>query len=120
MASFLAEQVDGTREHVVSKYSKRPGELEAELEEDSELSSDSSDEEEVRMTKENYPVGWDGNPIPFWLYKVRRTTNYNYKPNFFSFMVLALNSNARFAVTCLIGDLVPMKNIFKNGDILTV
>lgn len=71
LASFLAEQVEGSREHLVAKYAKLPGELEAELDEDSEVESESESEEEVRMTKENYPVGWDGNPIPYWLYKAR-------------------------------------------------
>lgn len=38
--------------------------------EDDKVESDSSEEEEVKMEKANYPVGWDGNPIPFWLYKL--------------------------------------------------
>lgn len=70
LASFLAEQIEGTREHLISKFTKQPGELEAELDEDSDVESSSESEEEVRMTKENYPVGWDGNPIPYWLYKL--------------------------------------------------
>jgi len=28
------------------------------------------DEVEIKTTKENYPVGWDGKPIPYWLYKL--------------------------------------------------
>lgn len=25
---------------------------------------------EIKTTKDNYPVGWDGKPIPYWLYKL--------------------------------------------------
>jgi len=46
-------------------------ELQAVLdEEDVDESSSETSEEEVRMTKLNYPVGWDGNPIPYWLYNL--------------------------------------------------
>jgi len=70
LASFLLEQVEGSKEHIESKYAKRPDELEAELgDENSEVESD-SEEEEVKIQKENYPIGWDGNPIPYWLYKL--------------------------------------------------
>jgi splicing factor 3A subunit 3 len=28
------------------------------------------DEEPIRMTIKDYPIGWDGKPIPYWLYKL--------------------------------------------------
>jgi splicing factor 3A subunit 3 len=34
------------------------------------VEDESDDEVEVKLEKANYPVGWDGNPIPFWLYKL--------------------------------------------------
>jgi hypothetical protein len=27
------------------------------------------------MTIDNYPVGWDGKPIPYWLYKLHGLGN---------------------------------------------
>jgi len=29
-----------------------------------------AEQPEVRLTIANYPVGWDGKPIPYWLYKL--------------------------------------------------
>jgi len=69
LSAFLSDQIEATRENIETKLARQPGEQDRELEENSELSSSSS-EEEIRMTKENYPVGWDGNPIPYWLYKL--------------------------------------------------
>ena len=45
------------------------------FQEDAEImdeGSDSEDEEEedIRIGIKDYPVGWDGKPIPYWLYKL--------------------------------------------------
>jgi len=56
--------------HVQVKFSRRVDEGNSDEDEDDKVESDSSEEEEVKMEKANYPVGWDGNPIPFWLYKL--------------------------------------------------
>lgn len=69
LAEFLLEQIEATKVNIEKKQARLPGEKEAEIEEDSDVASSSEEEEEVR-TKENYPVGWDGNPIPYWLYKL--------------------------------------------------
>lgn len=37
--------------------------------EDSDL-EDSDDEEKVLYNPKNLPLGWDGKPIPYWLYKL--------------------------------------------------
>jgi len=69
LSDFLLEQIEATRVNIEKKQARLPGEKEAEMEADSDIESSSEEEEEVR-TKENYPVGWDGNPIPYWLYKL--------------------------------------------------
>lgn len=70
LAAFLETEIENTKDHLAAKFSRRKEELDLEGSHDSDVESSSSDEEEVRMTKENYPTGWDGNPIPFWLYKL--------------------------------------------------
>jgi len=35
-----------------------------------EEESDDDDIPEVKLKIANYPVGWDGKPIPYWLYKL--------------------------------------------------
>uniref|UniRef100_A0A6B2L385 Matrin-type domain-containing protein n=1 Tax=Arcella intermedia TaxID=1963864 RepID=A0A6B2L385_9EUKA len=70
LSGLLLEQIDATKSNIEKKQARHYIENEADMEEDSDVSSSDDDEEEVRMTKENYPVGWDGNPIPFWLYKL--------------------------------------------------
>jgi len=70
LAGFLESEIENTKDHLAAKFSRTGTEIEEEASEDSKIQSDSEDEEEVRMTKENYPVGWDGNPIPYWLYKL--------------------------------------------------
>ena len=32
--------------------------------------SDSDDEEKAIYNPKNLPLGWDGKPIPYWLYKL--------------------------------------------------
>lgn len=68
---LLMENISSTKIHVEKKMSKNPDEWEDE-EEVEQVIEEVGDEEEVeiRTTKENYPVGWDGKPIPYWLYKL--------------------------------------------------
>eukprot|EP01123_Difflugia_compressa_P000764 TRINITY_DN10894_c0_g1_i1.p1 TRINITY_DN10894_c0_g1~~TRINITY_DN10894_c0_g1_i1.p1 ORF type:complete len:335 (+),score=70.16 TRINITY_DN10894_c0_g1_i1:87-1007(+) len=70
IAGLLAEQIEATKQNIEKKQARHYVENEADMEEDSDVESSSDDEEEIRMTKANYPVGWDGNPIPYWLYKL--------------------------------------------------
>jgi splicing factor 3A subunit 3 len=70
LAAFLEESIEATKVHVQVKFSRRIDEGVSDEDEDDKVDSDSSEEEEVKMEKANYPVGWDGNPIPFWLYKL--------------------------------------------------
>jgi hypothetical protein len=34
------------------------------------LNSDSDDEDKLAYNPKNLPIGWDGKPIPYWLYKL--------------------------------------------------
>jgi len=70
MVGFLEEQIESTKLNIEKKQARHFVENELDMEEDSDVESSSDDEEEIRMTKANYPVGWDGNPIPYWLYKL--------------------------------------------------
>jgi len=70
LAGFLIEQIEGTKQNIEKKQARHYIENVVDVEEDSDVESSSEDEEEIRMTKANYPVGWDGNPIPYWLYKL--------------------------------------------------
>jgi splicing factor 3A subunit 3 len=71
MSAFLEDAVEATKEHVQIKFAIRGDEGNNEDEAEGEVvDSDSSEEVEIKLEKANYPVGWDGNPIPFWLYKL--------------------------------------------------
>eukprot|EP01121_Diplochlamys_sp_Union-15-3_P021040 TRINITY_DN8401_c0_g1_i1.p1 TRINITY_DN8401_c0_g1~~TRINITY_DN8401_c0_g1_i1.p1 ORF type:complete len:477 (-),score=93.97 TRINITY_DN8401_c0_g1_i1:58-1434(-) len=74
MADLLVEQIQATKDHIETKQSRTTEEIVAEIEDEGSLEEE-PEEEEVRMTKENYPIGWDGNPIPYWLYKLHGLGN---------------------------------------------
>ncbi|KAA0186137.1 hypothetical protein HAZT_HAZT000363 [Hyalella azteca] len=68
LSEILAEQKEDTKENVQRKQARKDGE---EDEEDEASASDSDDEEdEVPYNPKNLPLGWDGKPIPYWLYKL--------------------------------------------------
>jgi splicing factor 3A subunit 3 len=71
----IEEQLEATKIHVETKLARRYEDLEGEDsdEEVIELSESDSEEEAEEATRRcitNYPVGWDGKPIPYWLYKL--------------------------------------------------
>lgn len=71
----LAETITNTKIHVEKKLSRLPDEQSEDDDEiiptySKEVEPDEAEEMEIRTTKENYPVGWDGKPIPYWLYKL--------------------------------------------------
>lgn len=74
LTDLLKEVVEGTRDYMVKKQTRTFEEIAADLEEqqnDDELSdSESEEEEQVIHNPLNLPLGWDGKPIPFWLYKL--------------------------------------------------
>jgi len=74
LGELLGEQIVNTKSFVEKKLSLSAPErlAELELEENGAVEEEEEEEEEepVRMTIENYPIGWDGKPIPYWLYKL--------------------------------------------------
>eukprot|EP01102_Stenamoeba_stenopodia_P015481 TRINITY_DN5281_c0_g1_i1.p1 TRINITY_DN5281_c0_g1~~TRINITY_DN5281_c0_g1_i1.p1 ORF type:complete len:405 (+),score=115.52 TRINITY_DN5281_c0_g1_i1:184-1398(+) len=73
LAEVLEDVVSATIDNIVKKQARNFTENAAELEEEEEAdvqSDEEEDEEEPVMRIRNYPVGWDGKPIPYWLYKL--------------------------------------------------
>jgi len=76
----LLEQLGNTKSNIEKKQSKTWDELRLEWEAEKkaeeaaekgeEEKEESEEEPEIKMTIDNYPVGWDGKPIPYWLYKL--------------------------------------------------
>ncbi|KAG9410190.1 hypothetical protein AC1031_018220 [Aphanomyces cochlioides] len=79
MASLLTEVIHATISFLELKQTRTPEELQAEiLEEEEGGMSDveidnepaNDDEEQPFYNPLNLPLGWDGKPIPYWLYKL--------------------------------------------------
>jgi splicing factor 3A subunit 3 len=67
---LLSKQLDATRTNVEKKSTLSLAELRAEAEEDDDFSDADTDEEEEIHNPLKLPLGWDGKPIPYWLYKL--------------------------------------------------
>ncbi|TDH67544.1 hypothetical protein CCR75_006927 [Bremia lactucae] len=79
MYELLTEVVQGTISYLELKQTRTHEELQAEIEEeeegtfsdvDVENENEEEDEEEQLYNPLNLPLGWDGKPIPYWLYKL--------------------------------------------------
>ncbi|TPX56726.1 hypothetical protein PhCBS80983_g04335 [Powellomyces hirtus] len=76
LARILSAQRDDTREHVERKQTLTTDELVADAnnEDDDnvvqELDEEEEEEEEKIYNPLKLPLGWDGKPIPYWLYKL--------------------------------------------------
>ncbi len=66
--------LENTQNTIRKKQSRNYGEIEAEVENSEDLEfkeNEESDEEEKPIyNPKNVPLGWDGKPIPYWLYKL--------------------------------------------------
>ena len=77
ICELLSEVLENTKAFIESKQARTAAELEAEFLalEEAELraaeESDSDDENKPLYNPLNLPLGWDGKPIPFWLYKLQ-------------------------------------------------
>ena len=72
LADQLSDVFDATKANVEKKQARTLRErMEAQREQDeSEESDESDDEDEVVKQIKNYPTDWDGEPIPYWLYRL--------------------------------------------------
>lgn len=68
-SELLGEQRAATRENVIRKQARTGEEREESDEEDVGEDTD-DDEDDVPYNPKNLPLGWDGKPIPYWLYKL--------------------------------------------------
>jgi len=66
---LLSEQRAATKENVERRQARGLNEDE-EDEEAPAPPSDDDDEDDVPYNPKNLPLGWDGKPIPYWLYKL--------------------------------------------------
>lgn len=69
-AELLGEQRAATRENVQRKQARTDAEREDDEEEHFSDSDSDGDDDEVIYNPKNLPLGWDGKPIPYWLYKL--------------------------------------------------
>lgn len=78
LTELLNGQRIATRENVQRRQARREGEDDED--DDDAVGSDSEDdaEEEAPYNPKNLPLGWDGKPIPYWLYKLHGL-NISYK-----------------------------------------
>ncbi len=71
-AELLSEQRATTKENVERKQART--EMERNDDEENEMSEEEEPEEEpdddIPYNPKNLPLGWDGKPIPYWLYKL--------------------------------------------------
>ncbi|KAG5558822.1 hypothetical protein RHGRI_008699 [Rhododendron griersonianum] len=71
LCDLLHETIVRTKENVEKKQALTYEEMEAEREEeDIQADSESDDEEQQIYNPLKLPMGWDGKPIPYWLYKL--------------------------------------------------
>lgn len=69
-AELLSEQRAATRDNVQRKQA-RTGEERDESDDDNMSEEESDDDEnDIPYNPKNLPLGWDGKPIPYWLYKL--------------------------------------------------
>ncbi|XP_026485324.1 splicing factor 3A subunit 3 [Vanessa tameamea] len=73
----FANIVSGTRAATIENVTRRAARAAGERRDESDEESDASvaadadsDDDEVPYNPKNLPLGWDGKPIPYWLYKL--------------------------------------------------
>ncbi|CAI4232893.1 unnamed protein product [Auanema sp. JU1783] len=69
MCTLLSTELEDTKENVERKQTRAAGEIEEE-EEEVEVVSEEEDTDGIPYNPKNLPLGWDGRPIPYWLYKL--------------------------------------------------
>ncbi|KAF6140833.1 hypothetical protein GIB67_042246 [Kingdonia uniflora] len=72
LCELLAETIVQTKENIEKKQALTYEEIDAERKEQEEIQDDteSDDDEQQIYNPLKLPMGWDGKPIPYWLYKL--------------------------------------------------
>uniref|UniRef100_A0A914WN70 Matrin-type domain-containing protein n=1 Tax=Plectus sambesii TaxID=2011161 RepID=A0A914WN70_9BILA len=70
LSELLSEEREATKENVERKQARTVGEEEEEEVEEPAPPSDDENDDDVPYNPKNLPLGWDGKPIPYWLYKL--------------------------------------------------
>jgi splicing factor 3A subunit 3 len=73
LSELLSEQRHATKENIQRKQARAQGEDDDEEEDDEGLvgeNDDNDDDDDIPYNPKNLPLGWDGKPIPYWLYKL--------------------------------------------------
>ncbi|XP_037948826.1 splicing factor 3A subunit 3 [Teleopsis dalmanni] len=70
-AELVSEQRAATKENVQRKQARTGGERDdSDVEASESDNDDDADADDVPYNPKNLPLGWDGKPIPYWLYKL--------------------------------------------------
>lgn len=69
-SELVSDQRSATKENVQRKQARTEGEREDSDAEASESDNEEDDADDVPYNPKNLPLGWDGKPIPYWLYKL--------------------------------------------------
>ncbi|KAJ9545687.1 hypothetical protein OSB04_025394 [Centaurea solstitialis] len=70
LCEILSETIMRTKENVEKKQALTYEEMEAEREDEEVPDIESDDEDQQIYNPLKLPMGWDGKPIPYWLYKL--------------------------------------------------
>ncbi|XP_065911893.1 splicing factor 3A subunit 3-like [Dysidea avara] len=70
LSEILSDQKQATKENIERKMARTAEELEEEEDIEEVIASDSDDDDSAPYNPKNLPLGWDGKPIPYWLYKL--------------------------------------------------
>lgn len=71
LIELLGEQRAATRDNVQRKQARTGEERGADSDaEDNQSEESDDDDDDVPYNPKNLPLGWDGKPIPYWLYKL--------------------------------------------------
>lgn len=70
LSELVSNQRTATKENVQRKQARTDGERDDSEAEDSGEESPEEDGDDVPYNPKNLPLGWDGKPIPYWLYKL--------------------------------------------------
>ncbi|XP_050223582.1 splicing factor SF3a60 homolog [Mercurialis annua] len=71
LCDLLDETIVRTKENVIKKQALTYDEMETEREEEeTQADTESDDEDQQIYNPLKLPMGWDGKPIPYWLYKL--------------------------------------------------